>query len=223
MHIVLYTGTPFTALKRALAEEDRQGNQRIFMFLAEAGVRYLIVVDEDDINTGGSFIMGLDVRSTALTFTKPVSLNNWYAPSIIDFEVKVESGVQVKYLDLFDGTTLLQRFLAPPFIYRMTNQYAGVHSISARALDVDIVQYKSKTNVIEVRNPNENFVGALLIPPNGGSLKIKATGINGSREAGEPLHSLRARDSLWWRWTPRVTGMCKIWVSDWASIYSVSL
>lgn len=223
MHIVIYTGTPFTTLRRALAEEYRVGTQRTFMFPAVAGVRYLIMVDEEDINSGGAFKLGLDVRSTRLTFIKPVTLNNWYAPAIIDFEITMESGAQLRYLDLYDGNTFLQRFLAPPFVYRLTNQFAGVRSISARALDVDGVQYNSVTNHIEVRNPNENFKDALLIPPNGGSAKMKAVAINGSREAGEPLHGLRARDALWWRWTPRVTGMCKIWVSEWASIYSVSL
>lgn len=194
----VFTGTSLAGLTRLA-----QGWNEV-RFNAQAGVTYQIAVDTCWEDGGFQLII---TRPPALLVETPVEGAVFSAPanvvvagaaSDVDGQIK-----QVEISGAFAHTTSAATFSVP-----WTNVPGGWYFLNIVATD-DAGSEASEYRSFRVTPPNDDFMNATTIA----GLPSDITGANAGagKQPGEPNHAgISGGNSVWWQWTPAVSGSVSI-------------
>jgi hypothetical protein len=119
---------------------------------------------------------------------------------------QADSGAELRYLSVYAGSLLLGSVEWSPAAFTWPNVPAGIHVLTAVALDVNGRFGTSAPVPIQVISPppNDDWQNATAVE--GINVSFSGTLFGATAQEGETLLGFFPRNSIWWRWTAPVSG-----------------
>ena len=154
-------------------------------------------------NTGASHEPGESNHNTICSHSLWYS---WTAPANGSLVVTSSSSVMYAFNQLYTGTTMASLVNATP-----DPTMAGAYEVTAGTtyqIDVDSggYQFGAFTLSLQLTPRPVNDAFANRIPITGNLVHLQASNIGATREFGERLPPNAQGDTIWWAWTPTVSG-----------------
>ncbi|HZQ47188.1 MAG TPA: hypothetical protein VFC07_09260, partial [Verrucomicrobiae bacterium] len=154
-------------------------------------------------NTGASHEPGESNHNTICSHSLWYS---WTAPANGSLLVTSSSGVMYAFNQLYTGTTLASLVNAAP-----DPTMAGAYEVTAGTtyqivVDSGGYQFGAFTLSMQLTPRPVNDAFANRIPITGNLVHLQASNIGATREPGERLPPTAQGDTIWWTWTPAVSG-----------------
>jgi hypothetical protein len=214
--LVVFNGSSLPALtvvtNSVFAAQDPNDSARV-TFSAQAGETYQIAVDATDTVT-------LRIAPTfppVVTIVRPTNDAVFIEGELVVFAADATDDGSDLTVDFFVDSRLVGSRTNPPFNLTLTNGFfAG--SIYLRAMVTDEFGVRASSPEVRVSvNPrppeNDAFSSRLSLDGFLASMEISTRGA--TREPGEPNPSgSAAGGTVWWSWTPPMTGTGIITVAD---------
>jgi hypothetical protein len=173
----------------------------------DGGVTYQIALDHWYSDSFGA--VNLNLLFSSVRLISPTNEAVFHNPSeiVLSATTTAWDGDFAK-MEFLAGDSVIGIATNVPYTMSWSNPPLGNHYLRARVTDSSGLSRASPPVLIYNRPANDDF--ASRIPILGDAAVVRASGINGTLESGEPNHGPVNWESVWWTWTAPGNGRATV-------------